>query len=71
MYSHSTVLNRGSQTLGPRAACGPRGPLVRPAMPFGNFQIINIHVVKSLDKKMPRKTWTNVECYPVLFSSRP
>ena len=27
----------------------------RPAMPFGNFQIINIYV-KSLDKKIPRKT---------------
>jgi len=33
-------LNQGSQTRGPRAACGPRGPFVRPATFFGKFHII-------------------------------
>jgi len=28
-----------------RAACGPRGRFVRPAMRFGNFQIINSCVI--------------------------
>jgi len=37
---------RGSQTRGdPRTGCGPRGRFVRPAMLFGNFQVINICVI--------------------------
>jgi len=35
----------GSQTR------GPRGRFVRPAMLFGNFQIINIYVAKCLEKR--------------------
>ena len=31
-------------------ACGPRGPFLRPAVRFGNFQIINIYVAKCLEK---------------------
>jgi len=34
-----------------RAACGPRRLVVRPAMLFGNFQIINIYVSKCLKKR--------------------
>jgi len=37
-------LHQGSQTR------GPQGPFVRPAMLFGNFQIINIYVAKCLEK---------------------
>jgi len=44
------TLVQGSQTRGPRAACGPRGSFVRPAMLFGNFQIINIYVASALKK---------------------
>jgi len=35
----------GSQTRGRRRPCSPRGHFVRPAMFFGNFQIINIYVI--------------------------
>jgi len=35
----------GSQTRGPRAACGPRERFVRPAMLFGKFQRINIYII--------------------------
>ena len=34
-----------------RAACGPRGRSVRPAMLFGNFQIMNIYIAKCLEKR--------------------
>ena len=40
----------GFQTCGQRAACGPRGPFVRPAILFGNFLIINISIAKCLEK---------------------
>jgi len=36
------ALEQGSQTRGPRAACGPQEYFVRPAMLFGYFQIVNI-----------------------------
>jgi len=39
------VLRAGSQTR------GPRGRFVRPAMPLGSFQIINIYVAKCLAKR--------------------
>ena len=32
-----------------RAACGPGGDFVRPAMLFGNLQIINFYVAKYLE----------------------
>jgi len=41
--------DQGSQTRSPRAACGLRGPFVRPAMLFGNFQIIS--VAKCFEKR--------------------
>jgi len=50
-YKTSRVFRTGSQTRGPRAACGTRGPFVRPAMRFGNFQRINIYVAKCLEKR--------------------
>jgi len=31
-----------------RAACGPRGGFVRPAMLFGNFKIINIYIIDEM-----------------------
>jgi len=34
----------------PRAACGPQGPFVRPAMLFGDFQMINISLPSVLKK---------------------
>jgi len=40
----------GVSNTGPRAACGPRGHFVRPAMLFGNLQIISKHVAKCLEK---------------------
>jgi len=46
----SNYLSQGSQTRGPRAACGTRGPFVRPAMLLGNFQIINISLPSVLKK---------------------
>jgi len=33
-----------------RAAYGPRGPFVRPATLFGNFEAINIYVAKCPEK---------------------
>jgi len=53
VLSHAQIwhaLNQGSQTRGPRAACGPQRPFVPPVMLFGNLQIINIHVAKCLEK---------------------
>ena len=47
----SLTLEQGSQTLGLRAACGPRVSFVRLAMLFGSFQIINIVVAKCLQKR--------------------
>ena len=44
------ALEQGSQTRGQWAACGPRGPFVRPAILFGNFLIINITIAKCLEK---------------------
>ena len=55
----------GSQTRGPQAACGPRGPFVRPAMLFGNFQIINIYIVKYLEKRcreIIESRLTDIQC---------
>ena len=49
--STTIVLNQGSQTRGPRTACGSRGPFVRPAVLFGNFQISNISVAKCFEKR--------------------
>jgi len=45
------ALNQGSQTHGLRAARGPRGSLVRPAMLFGNFQITWTCVAKCFEKR--------------------
>ena len=45
------ALNQGSQTHGLRAARGPRGSLVRPAMLFGNFQITWTYVAKCFEKR--------------------
>ena len=46
--SGSTSQARVSNT---RPACDPRGSFVRPAMLFGNFQIINICIAKCLEKR--------------------
>jgi len=45
------IIDQGSQTRGPRAACGPRWPFVRPAILFGNLQITNIYVAKCHEKR--------------------
>jgi len=39
------ILRQGSQTR------GPRGRFVRPAMLFGNFQMINIFIARCLEKR--------------------
>ena len=44
-------VEKGSQKRGPWAACGPRGRSVRPAMVFGNFQIMNIYIAKCVEKR--------------------
>ena len=44
-------LKQGSQTRSPRAACGPQGFFVQPAMLFGNFQVALEKVaVKQMDQ---------------------
>ena len=52
MLSHlEPILCGKSGVSNTRAACGPRGPSVRPAMLFGTFQIMNIYIAKCLEKR--------------------
>ena len=44
-----------------RAACGARGPFVRPAKMFGNIQIINIYVAKCFEKKCCQIIWPKLD----------
>jgi len=41
-YEQTFTLDQGSQTRGPRAACGPRNYFVRPAAMSTNLQIFKI-----------------------------
>jgi len=47
----NVCLKQGSQTRDQRAACGPRGPFVRPAMLFGNFETITFTFSNALTKR--------------------
>jgi len=51
LRTHKSRSSSGSQTYSPWAAFCLQGPFVRSTMLFGNFQIINIYVVKCLEKR--------------------